>query len=261
MRHSVALLLTTTALITVAGASSAQTVDEIVAKNLKARGGIEKFKSVTSLKIDATVTAQGMKLPVTIWSKRPNMMREETDFQGQKMVRAFDGTTAWTINPMMGGGAPQALTGSAANMAIDSADLEGPLVDYKQKGHTIELVGNETLDGRNVHHLKITRKTGTVQHLYIDAETGLERKTVLTLEQDGKKADLEIQLAEFKPVDGLMMPSMTRQLMNGTEIAQVSVDKIELNPPIEDSLFKMPAAGAGKQVDAGGVAFVAIRSL
>jgi outer membrane lipoprotein-sorting protein len=245
MRRSLSHILTIVALALVpAGASFAQTVDDIVAKNLKARGGIEKFKSVNSMKISATVTAQGMKLPVTIWSKRPNMMREETDFQGQKIVRAFDGTTAWTINPMMGSGTPQALSGSAANMAVDSADLEGPLVDYKTKGHTIELVGNETLDGKNVHHLKITRKTGTVQHLYIDAETGLERKTVITLEQGGMKMDLEIQLGDFKSIDGLMMPSMTRQLMNGNEVAQVAVDKVELNPTIEDSMFKMPPPAA-----------------
>src|SRR5918992_1219320 len=145
MRRSLSLVLTTLALALVsAGVSSAQTVDEIVAKNLKARGGVEKFKSVNSMKINATVTAQGMKLPVTIYSKRPNMMREETEIQGQKMIRAFDGSTAWTVNPMMGG-APQALTGSAANMAVDSADLEGPLVDYKKKGHTVEFVGNEKL--------------------------------------------------------------------------------------------------------------------
>ena len=226
-----------------AGVSLAQTVDDIIAKNIKARGGIEKFKSVNSMKISATVTAQGMKLPVTVYSKRPNMMREETEMQGQKMVRAFDGTTAWTINPMMGGG-PQPLTGTAANTAIDSADLEGPLVDYKQKGHTIELVGNETLDGKPVHHLKITRKTGTVQHLYLDADSGLERKTTIALEQGGMKVDLEIILTDFKSIDGLMMPSMTRQLMNGNEIAQVSIDKVELNAPIDDAVFKMPAPAA-----------------
>ena len=243
MRRPLPFLFTLAVVAVSAGVSSAQTVDEIVAKNIKARGGLEKFKSINSMKINATVTAQGMKLPVTIYSKRPNMMREETEVQGQKMIRAFDGTTAWTINPMMGG-TPQALTGSAANIAIDSADLEGPLVDYKQKGHTIELIGHETLDGKQVHHLKITRKTGTVQHLYLDAETGLERKTVITLEQGGMKVDLEIQLVEFKPVDGLMMPSQTRQFMNGKEVAQVAVDKVELNPTIEDSLFKMPAAAA-----------------
>lgn len=243
MRRTLSALLTLAVLGACPGVGSAQTVDDIVAKNIKARGGIDKFKSVNSMKINATVTAQGMKLPVTIYSKRPNMMREETDMQGQKMVRAFDGTTAWTINPMMGG-APQALTGSAANMAMDSADLEGPLVDYKQKGHTVEFVGNEKLDGKDVHHLKITRKTGTVQHLYLDAETGLEKKTIITLEQGGMKMDLEIQLADFKSVDGLMMPSGTRQLMDGNEVAQVTVDKIELNPQIDDSIFKMPAAPA-----------------
>jgi outer membrane lipoprotein-sorting protein len=244
MRRSLSLLFTLTLIGNITGGVSfAQTVDDIIAKNIKARGGIEKFKSVNSMKISATVTAQGMKLPVTVYSKRPNMMREETEIQGQKMVRAFDGTTAWTINPMTGGGA-QALTGTAANTAIDSADLEGPLVDYKQKGHTIELVGNETLDGKPVHHLKITRKTGTVQHLYLDADSGLERKTIIALEQGGMKVDLEIILADFKSIDGLMMPAMTRQLMNGNEIAQVTVDKVELNAPIEDSLFKMPAAAA-----------------
>ena len=245
MRRSLSLLFQIAVAGMIAGGvSSAQTVDKIVAKNLEARGGLEKFKSVNAMKIQATVTTQGMKLPVTIWSKRPNMMREETEVQGQKIVRAFDGTTAWTINPMMGGSTPQALTGSAANMAMDSADLEGPLVNYQQKGHTIEFVGNETADGNKVHHLKITRKTGTVQHLYIDAETGLERKTVLTLEQGGRKAELEVQLTKFQSVDGLMMPAHTRQLMNGNEIAQVTVEDIELNPEIDDSLFKMPAAAA-----------------
>ena len=244
MRRSLSLPFTLALIgVAVAGVSSAQTVDEIVAKNLQARGGIEKFKSVNSMKINATVTTQGMKLPVTIYSKRPNMMREETEIQGQKMIRAFDGSTAWTVNPMTGG-SPQTLTGSAANMAMDSADLEGPLVDYQQKGHTIELVGNETLDGKRVHHLKITRKTGTIQHLYIDAESGFERKTVIALEQGEKKVDLEILLGEFKPVEGLMMPSTTRQLMNGNEVAHVTVDKVELNPAIEDSLFKMPAPAA-----------------
>lgn len=244
MRRFLSFLFTLTLVGPVtAGVSLAQTVDDIIAKNIKARGGIEKFKSVNSMKISATVTAQGMKLPVTVYSKRPNMMREETEMQGQKMVRAFDGTTAWTINPMMGGG-PQPLTGTAANTAIDSADLEGPLVDYKQKGHTIELVGNETLDGKPVHHLKITRKTGTVQHLYLDADSGLERKTTIALEQGGMKVDLEIILTDFKSIDGLMMPSMTRQLMNGNEIAQVSIDKVELNAPIDDAVFKMPAPAA-----------------
>jgi len=244
MRRFLSLLFTLVLMTGLsAGVSLAQTVDDIIAKNIKARGGIEKFKSVNTMKINATVTTQGMKLPVTIYSKRPNMIREETEIQGQKMVRAFDGSTAWTINPMMGG-TPQPLTGSAANMATDSADFEGPLVDYKEKGHTIELVGNETLDGKPVHHLKITRKTGTVQHLYLDAETGLERKTALTLEQGGMKLNLEIYLTDFKSIDGLMMPSSSRHLMDGNEISQIAVDKVELNAPIEDSMFKMPAAPA-----------------
>ena len=148
-----------------AGTALAQppTVDEIVARNLKSKGGTEKLRSMNTVKITGTITAQGMELPMTTWAKRPNMMRREMQLQGQKVVTAFDGTTVWLINPMAGAAEPQEVTGPPAAMAKDDADFDSLLVDYKEKGHTVEFVGTETVDGKKLQHLKITKKNGQVQ--------------------------------------------------------------------------------------------------
>ena len=85
---------------------------------------------------------------MTILTKRPNRFRQESEFQGQKIVVGFDGTKAWMINPMMGQNGPQPIEGARLDMVKQQADLDGPLVDYKAKGTTIEVLGLETVDGR-----------------------------------------------------------------------------------------------------------------
>ena len=89
-------------------------------------------------------------------------------------MQAYDGTTAWTINPMMGSDQPQEVPGPVAESLKEQADFDGPLLDYKAKGNTVELVGNEDLAGKKVHHLKLTRKGGKTMHFYLDAATGVQ---------------------------------------------------------------------------------------
>src|ERR1044072_3507487 len=116
----------------VAGAASAQTADELVAKNLKAKGGLEALKAVQGMKITGRVTLPGagggggMEIPMTIVTKPPNRFRQESEVNGQKIVVAFDGTKAWMINPMMGQTAPQLIEGDRLAMVKQQADLDGP---------------------------------------------------------------------------------------------------------------------------------------
>jgi outer membrane lipoprotein-sorting protein len=238
----------------VAGALQAQTADELVAKNLAAKGGVAKLKSVQGMRITGRVTlpnAQGgLEIPMTILTKRPNRFRQESTVQGQQVVIAYDGKSAWMINPLMGADKPMPIDGERAEMLKQQADLDGPLVDYKQKGTTIEVLGAETLDGKRVNKLKVTPKTGRVSFLYLDAETGLEAKTVMDAPADpatgAPAATLEIQFSNYQDVGGLMMPHAIQQKLNG-QVAQVNIDKIELSPAVEDGLFVMPtpqAAGA-----------------
>jgi outer membrane lipoprotein-sorting protein len=230
--------VTSALLLLLTGAVSAQTVDQIVAKNLEARGGVEKLRAMNTVKLAGKITAQGMELPMTSWAKRPNLIRRDTKFQDQTIVVAFDGTTVWGVNPMMGP-SPQALTGPQADMTREDADFDPLFLDYQQKGHRIELVGTETIEGQSLHHLQVTKKNGQVHHYYLDAETGLEVRFVTTLEQGGMKAEVTTDLSDYREVDGLRIPFAMKQSMNGKPVVQVTLETVEFNVPIDDDLFRM----------------------
>jgi outer membrane lipoprotein-sorting protein len=238
-----------------AGIAHAQTVDEVIAKNLQARGGVEKLKAMTSAKTTGDVEQRGNKIHVVTWAKRPNLMRRELDrtpppptpgrvtLPGttgpQKAVMAFDGSTVWVINPMMGEG-PQAITGPQADVAKGDAEFDSVLLDYKAQGHRVELMGTQPINGKPAYHLKITRKNGFVQDYYLDVETGLEVRIGTTVEQDGVRTEVATDLSDYRTIDGLTVPFTMRQSVNGTTVSEVTIAKWEVNVPIDDELFKMP---------------------
>jgi outer membrane lipoprotein-sorting protein len=231
-----------------AAAQSAPSVDELIALNLKARGGEDKLRALQSMRITGKVAVQGMELPMIVSAKRPNLMRQEMQIQDKKVVTAFDGEKAWMINPMMGAEAPQEVPGPQADMTRDQADFDGPFIDYKTKGHTIELVkgeapdGTEKLaDGTRVYHLKVTRKGGRVQDIYLDAESAIEVRTATEMAQGAQTFKIETELADYRPEQGIMVPHTVRNIMNGQAMLTMSVDKIEFNVPMEEAFFRMPA--------------------
>ena len=227
------------AALALAGVSSAQTVDEIVAKNLKAKGGVEKWKSISSVRMTGTFSAQGMEGPMSLLAKRPNLSRQEITMNGRKLVQAFDGTTPWMILPDSEGA--REMPPAQGESVRNNADFDGPLMDYAAKGHKIELVGKEKVGGTEVYHLKLTKKGGSVEHYYLDTESGIEVKRTVDVDTGGVKQTIETELSNFKSIEGIMIPHTMKQSVNGTPVAQMTVEKIEFNAPIEDAVFRMPA--------------------
>src|SRR5438445_615286 len=82
-------------------AASAQTADEIVKKTLDARGGVEKIKAVQSERISGHVSfQQDMEGTVVVELRRTLKMHVEISFEGQKIIRVYDGkSSGWLINP------------------------------------------------------------------------------------------------------------------------------------------------------------------
>ena len=220
----------------VAGSATAQTVDELVAKNLQARGGLDKIKAARTLKMVAHLNSQGMDLPMTMYARRPNLTRKELTLGAQKILFVFDGTTAWQINPLQAVTDPVIVTGPELDVVRQESDFDSPFVDYKSRGYAITLVGTETTGGRTLHHLKLTKNSST-QECYLDAETGLEARTV----NQGPMGALEQEFSDYRDVQGLKMPFTVRTLQNGVRVAEIKIDTIEIDAPIDDSLFKRPA--------------------
>ncbi len=219
------------------GNAAAQTVDEVVALNAKAKG--EKWSSIQSMKMTGSASIQGMEMGIVTYGKRPNLSRQEITMAmpgmpPMAMTTIFDGKTAWMINPMMGSTEPQEVPGSEAAAAASQADFDGPLHNYKAKGHTVELVGPSTVGGKKAHHIKITMADKTVQHLHIDAESGLELKMVI----ETPAGSVETEMSDYKVVDGVPMPHLIRVMQGGTAMAEMRMSKIEFNVPIDDAMFK-----------------------
>ena len=226
-------------------AAQAQTVDEIVAKNLQAKGGAEKWKAVNSVKTTGTITVPKQQLPITVYAKRPNLNRQEIALPKGKVIQAFDGNTAWMVNPMMGITEPQVVPGASADMMKNGADFDGALINYKGKGHTIELVGKETLRDKPVYHLKVTMKGGQVQDYYLDTETGIEVKTTAHVEVDmgpdgPQKQTIETEMSNYKVIDGIMIPHTVRLVTNGKPTMEMSISSVEFITAIDEAMFSMP---------------------
>ncbi|MFQ6083861.1 MAG: outer membrane lipoprotein carrier protein LolA [Candidatus Aminicenantia bacterium] len=217
-----------------------QTVDEIIDKNLETKGGLEKIKAIQSVKITGKVIAQGVEMPMVMWNKRPNMIRMETTFQDKKIVQAYDGEKAWWIMPFLGSEDPQEMTGLQAEAMKDQADFDGPLVDYKEKGHKVELLGKEDMAGTEVYKLKVTKKDGKEIYYYLDTEYCIELKQSMQREYQGTELQVETILADYKPVKGIMIPHSIETRVNGQTQAQITIESVEFDVDIDDSLFKMP---------------------
>jgi outer membrane lipoprotein-sorting protein len=225
----------------VAAPSFAQTptAEELVAKNLAARGGLEKLQSLNTMKVTGTVAFQGMEMPMTLLTKRPNKMRQELSMQGQSIVQAFDGQTVWASNPMLGPGA-RALEGPQADALKNQALFDGPLVGYKDRGDTIEVVGPAEVEGAKAWKLKVARQDGRSMFILLDATTFLERQWSVTMEQNGLTMEIDTIIGDYQPVDGVQVARSMRTVMGGNPMGTLKIASVEFNVPVEDSVFVMP---------------------
>ena len=219
----------------------APTVDELVAKNLQAKGGAEKWQAIKSVKMTGKMLAQGKEMALAVYAMRPNFNRQEITMPAGKAIQAFDGTTAWVVNPMLGIDTPQPVPGPAAEIAKNSADFDGALINYKSKGTNIELVGREKLGEKDVYHLRVTMKGGPVQHYFLDADSGIELKTSAQVDMgNGMKQTLSTEMADYKPVNGIMIPHTVTQTAEGRTILRWTIDSVEFNLVPDDSIFRLP---------------------
>ncbi|HEV8119868.1 MAG TPA: outer membrane lipoprotein-sorting protein, partial [Candidatus Polarisedimenticolia bacterium] len=160
-----------------APATKQPSVDELIARNIEAHGGLAKMKAVQSVRMTGKMTmGQGMEAPMTLELKRPKNMRMEFTFQGMTGIQAYDGKDGWQVMPFMGSKDPEPMTTEDLQEAEEQADMDGPLVDYKAKGYKVELLGKEKIEGSDAWKLKVTMKTGE-RIIYLDADTMLEIKT------------------------------------------------------------------------------------
>jgi hypothetical protein len=220
----------------------AQTAEELVAKNIQAKGGLEKLKAIQSVRISGTQDNDGFKAAVTQENKRPDLVRETFALQGMTSIQAYDGASGWQVRPFGGRKDPELMGEEDLRSLLLDADFDGPLVDYKEKGNKIESLGHDIVDGDDAYKLKVTLKNGDIIYYYLDPDTFLEIRKEQQLFLRGSVQEFVVNLGSYKPVNGVMFPFWSASGPKGTDpLPNVTFDKIEVNVPLEDTKFAVPA--------------------
>jgi hypothetical protein len=222
----------------------AQSVDEIVAKALAARGGISAISAIQTERLTGHISfAQAPAGPFLVEIKRPGKMREEIGFGQKTFVQTTDGASGWKLMITDGAGDPVALTAVEVRSMAGGADIDGPLLDYAKKGNRVELIGREKVGDRDSYKLKVTDKTGDVRYDYIDANSFLEIKWEGQVENAGEKNTFASYFSDYRRVNGVMFAfTISSGSADHPDSQKISFDKVEINIPLEDSSFGKPAS-------------------
>jgi hypothetical protein len=225
------------------------TVDELVAKNIEARGGIDALRAIRSVKSSGKINISfgdfSLDLGMANMNERDAGVRSEAMLQGLTQVTAFDGTDGWRIDPFQGRQDAERLSDEDKKDLELQADIDGPLVDWKQKGHQVEYLGTEDMDGTEAHKLKITLKNGDIQYRFLDPEYFLEILIVNQVKRRGIESESETELGNYEKVAGVYFPFAIESGPKGGRRGQkIIIDKVETNVDIDDALFAFPKAPA-----------------
>lgn len=219
---------------------AARKADEIIAKHVEAIGGLEKIRAIKTLRAKGHLEQQGVELPITLWLKRPNRSRMDVDLKLGMIVQSYNGKEAWWLNPLLGITEPSKMPEEFAASMRRWTDFEGPLVDYKAKGHTAEYVGEERRDSGAVHKIKLTLADGQVWNVYIDANTNLEVKRAFPQAYAGETKEMTTWFRGYTTVAGVKIFRVIQgDGPDGTPYT-MTFDTMEANVPIEDVRFDKP---------------------
>src|SRR4029077_13087046 len=225
-------------------AASAQTADEILAKVLAARGGLDKMRAIHSERVSGQISFGDVSGPFAVELKRPLKMHMQITIQNQTMVRVYDGKSqGWANNPFAGKMEPEAMSEEELKNITEESDFDGPLVDYKSKGNQIELVGKDQFEGKDVWRLKLTTENGDVRFYLFDANTFLLLKWEGKRRFQEQEIPVESHFSDYREVGGVKFAFGIDSGSSPTELTQkIRIEKIELNPELNDGEFGRPAA-------------------
>jgi outer membrane lipoprotein-sorting protein len=220
----------------------AQTLAEILAHHVQARGGLERLQALETLRMSGTVSlGPENRARVRREIARPGRIRTEFEYQGVTAVYACDGSSCWSVEPLSGSFDPQPMSQERSVRALAQAQPEGPLVDWQAKGYQAELVGKTERYGREVFEIVLTGPSGLVQHEFIDSHTWLVLASESSRGMGSEVRDTVVEMDDYRQVDGLLFPHSFKVVAPGNgKVLEIVVEEVELNPDLEDSLFAMP---------------------
>ncbi len=225
----------------------APTVDELVAKNLEAKGGAAALAAIQTIRFEGRLLVnQGqLELKFSETKKREGKVRTDAVLQGMNLIQAYNGTSGWKIFPIYGRKDPEKMSNDEAKSLFEEAEIGGPLENWKARGKTVTYLGIEDVEGTAAHKLQVVRKNGDISNVYLDPEYFLEIRVIAQRTEQGAKVEVETDLGDYEKVNGVYFPFSIESGSKGSNDKQKTIiEKGEANIPVEDSIFEFPAQAA-----------------
>ncbi len=221
------------------------TVDELVSKNVEAKGGAEALHALQSLRLSGKMLVQEGQIQLAYLQvkKRPDEVRTESSLQGMTQIEAYDGKEAWKVSPFFGRKDPERMSADDVKALIEEAEIDGPLVDWKTKGSKVDYLGTEDVEGTLAHKLKVVRKNGDVNFVYLDPDHFLEIRVLTQRTRHGAYEEVETDLGDYEKAAGVFVPTSIESGRKGAPDKQrIIIDKVEANMPVDDTIFHFPTS-------------------
>lgn len=236
------------------GAVPELTASQIVEKNITAKGGLDAWRKIQTMVWAGHIEAENAhtpSLPFVLEMKRPNKTRFEIRAQSQAAMRVFDGSHGWKLRPASNGMPElQPYTAEELSFAQDGQVIDGPLMDYQAKGVDVTLGGVDEVDGHKAYRLNVKLPSGTSHHVWIDTQTFLDIKSDRESRNAfGQPGTVSVFYRDYRAIEGLQIP-LTIETGAGSVKAtsKMVIDKVVLNPPLEDGTFSKPSVPGRRNV-------------
>ncbi len=234
--------------VTASAAPANFSAEQVVEKNVAARGGLAAWRGVQTLTLEGQVDAGGKpshSLPYVLKQKRPHLSRLEIIFKDQVSLQVYDGKQGWKLRPFLNRIEVEAYTPEEARQAVAADDLDGALIDYAAKGNQVSLAGTESVEGHPAYKLAVKHHDGIVRHVWVDASTFLELKVEGEKRKiDGRPHDVSIYYRDWKSEHGLTIAHTVDTVVEAAKQPapyRMTITKVSVNDTLDDKLFQKPA--------------------
>ena len=220
--------------------TKAQTVDEIIQQHANTMGGLDNVNKLQSLKKTGTMISQGLELQMTIQVINHNAMRTDLEAMGLKLTICYKDGKGWTRNPFAGDTTANDITGSELSELKSQTMISSQLMDYKARGHQVELIGKEDVNGAPAYKIKLINKENSKETFYlIDSSTSLLLK-LYTIELDnvGDEMKMETIFSDLKNIGEIKFNMTQTQILNGQPLRELKFKTVEVNVPIDEKIFE-----------------------
>ncbi len=220
---------------------------QLLDRHFQARGGLQAIRALDGYRASGTFEMGGARAGYVMTAKRPGKLRMDFLLHGTNGTQAIAGDAGWQLMPFNGITRPTPMTPEETRNFQDQADMDGPLVDWQAKGHRVELLGQDQVDGDLAWQLAIDMASGARVVVWIDAASYIDRRWQVGTRMNGQPMTVTLHFGDHRRVGDLLLPHRIEQQVHGLPAAQLfTVERYEFDAEIADSEFMIPMGDAAE---------------